>query len=134
MEDPTQQSRSLNHQPRFKLAHILFPLVVAIIVLSILSDMIPQFKDAREKFFYPAEHQARQACHAAALAAASKPAYARIRTPGKVHATQGASYVEGVSVGEMGASGAEVAFNFSCYVDSSGTVVKSNKQTASSSP
>lgn len=115
-------------RPRFKLASILFPLVMAIIVILVLSDMFPQFKDARDKFLKPTEHQARQVCQAAALAAAGQPVYARIRTPGTVHATQGAHYVEGVRVGEMGPTGAEVSFAFTCYVDSTGALVKTHKQ------
>jgi hypothetical protein len=104
------------------------PLIIAIVVFGILADQIPALNDARESILHPAEHAARKACHAAALAAAERPAYARIRSPGQVHATQGASYVEGVSIGEMGQTGAEVTYEFSCYVEPDGKIAKSHKQ------
>lgn len=37
-------------------------------------------------------------------------------------------YVEDVRVGEMGRSGAEVTYDFSCYVEPDGKVVKPRKQ------
>ena len=128
MEQPTYSPNNPDNRSRFGFERILIPLVIAVIVVMILADNIPALNDAREKLLHPAEYQARKACHAAALAAAARPAYARIRAPGNVHATQGASFVEGVSVGEMGETGAEVTYNFSCYVDPDGKVVKTNKQ------
>lgn len=116
------------HRPRFRIERILFPLVFAVVVLVILGDKIPAVHDAKEKLLHPEEYQARQACHAAALAAASQPTYARIVTPGNVHETQGAHYVEGVTVGEMGQAGGEVTFPFSCYVDPHGKITKTSKQ------
>ncbi len=97
-------------------------------MLAILADKIPAVNDAKEKLLHPVEYQALKACQAAALAAAERPAYARIVNSGEAHATQGAQYVEGVRVGEMGQAGAEVTFDFSCYVEPDGKVVKSNKQ------
>jgi hypothetical protein len=97
-------------------------------VLAILADKIPAVHDAKEKLLHPVEYQALKACHAAALAAAERPEYARIVNSGEAHATQGAQYVEGVRVGEMGQAGAEVTFDFSCYVEPDGRVVKSHKQ------
>ena len=128
MEQPTHSPGRPDNRSRFRVERVLVPLVIAVFVLVILSDHIPALNDAREKLLHPAEYRARKACHAAALAAAARPAYARIREPGKVHATQGASYVEGVSVGEMGEAGGEVAYEFSCYVDPDGKVVKTRKQ------
>ena len=128
MEQPTHSPGRPDNRSRFRVERVLVPLVIAVFVLVILSDHIPALNDAREKLLHPAEYRARKACHAAALAAAARPAYARIREPGKVHATQGASYVEGVSVGEMGETGGEVAYEFSCYVDPDGKVVKTRKQ------
>ena len=130
MERPTYLPENPGNQPRFRIERILIPLVFALVVLTILADQIPAVHDAREKMLHPAEYQARQACHAAALAAAERPAYARIVAPGEVHATQGANYVEGVSVGEMGQAGTEVAYGYSCYVDPDGKVVKSHKQSS----
>lgn len=116
------------HRPRFRIGRILFPLVFAVVVLVILGDKIPAVHDAKEKLLHPENYQARQACHAAALAAASQPAYARIVTPGNVHETLGASYVEGVTIGEMGQGGSEVTFPFSCYVEPGGKIIKTSKQ------
>ena len=128
MEQPTYSPGGPGNRSRFKVERVLIPLLFAVIVLVILADKIPALNDAREKLLHPAEYQARKACQAAALAAATRPAYARIRAPGAVHATQKASYVEGVSVGEMGETGSEVTFKFSCYVDPDGKVVKTHKE------
>jgi hypothetical protein len=128
MEQPTHYPRDSDQRPRFRFERVLIPLIFAVIVIAILSDRIPALNDARERFLHPAEYQARKACQAAALAEAARPAYARIRAPGEVHATQGASYVEGVSVGEMGENGGEVAYEISCYVDPDGKVVKVQKK------
>jgi len=94
----------------------------------ILSDRVPTLRDARERLLDPDEYRARETCHKAALAAAEQPAYARIVARGAVHATQGAHYIEGVRVGQMGANGGEVTFDFSCYVDPDGSIVKTHKQ------
>jgi hypothetical protein len=128
MEEPRYSPANPNAKPRFRIERILFPLVFALVVLAILADKIPAVHDAREKLLHPVEYQALKACHAAALAAAERPAYARIVDSGEAHATQGAQYVEGVRVGEMGQAGAEVTFDFSCYVEPDGKVVKSHKQ------
>jgi hypothetical protein len=130
MERPTYLPENPNDRSRFRIERILIPLVFAVVVLTILADQIPAVHDAKEKILHPTEYQARKACHAAALAAAERPAYARIVAPGEVHATQGANYVEGVSVGEMGQAGTEITYGFSCYVDSDGKVVKTNKQSS----
>lgn len=130
MERPTYLPENPNDRPRFRIERVLIPLVFALVVLTILADQIPTVHDAKEKMLHPAEYQARKACHAAALAAAERPAYARIVAPGRVHATQGANYVEGVSVGEMGQAGTEITYGFSCYVDPDGKVVKTNKQSS----
>jgi hypothetical protein len=130
MEQPTYLPRNPNDRPRFRIERILIPLVFALVVLAILADQIPAVHDAKEKMLHPAEYQARKACYAAALAAAERPAYARIVAPGQVHATQGANYVEGVSVGEMGQAGAEITYGFNCYVDPDGKLVKTNKQSS----
>lgn len=107
---------------------VLVPLFFAALVLFILTDSIPALRDAKERVLYPADYQTRTACHTAALAAAERPTYARIVADGEVHATQGAQYVKGVSVGEMGPAGGDVTFDFSCYVDPDGEVVKTHKQ------
>jgi len=116
------------HRPRFRIGRILIPLVFAVVVLVILGDKIPAVHDAKVKLLYPEDFRARQACHAAALAAANQPAYARIISPGNVHETQGARYVEGVTIGEMGQGGGEVTFTFSCYVEPGGKIIKTSKQ------
>jgi hypothetical protein len=128
MEQPGYSPANPNAKPRFRIERILFPLVFALVVLTILADKIPAVHDAKEKLLHPAEYQALKACQAAALTAAARPAYARIVNSGEAHATQGAQYVEGVRVGEMGQAGAEVTFDFSCYVEPDGKVVKSHKQ------
>lgn len=128
MEEPRYSPANPNVKPRFRIERILLPLVFAIVILGILADKIPAIHDAKEKLLHPAEFQALKACHAAALAAAERPVYARIVMPGQAHATQGALYVEGVRVGEMGVNGAEVTYDFSCYVEADGKVAKSHKQ------
>ena len=128
MEQSTRSPGSRDRDRRFRLTRFLFPLFFAVFVLAILTDRIPALRDARERVLRPAEYQARAACHAAALQAAEQPTFARIVADGEVHATQGAQYVKGVRVGEMGPGGDEVTFGFSCYVDAEGDVVKTHKQ------
>jgi hypothetical protein len=130
VEQPNYRPGNPSDRSRFRIERVLIPLIFAGVVLSILADQIPAFHDAKEQMFHPAEYQARKACHAAALAAAERPAYARIVAPGQVHATQGANYVKGVRVGEMGPTGNEVTYGYSCYVDPDGKVVKTNKQSS----
>lgn len=128
MEQPTDAPGNRNDRQRLRIGRFLFPLVFALILLMILTDMFPVLRDAKEQVLYPAEYRARRACHAAALGAAERPQYARIIAPGEVHATQGAQYVQGVRVGKMGAGGAEVTYDFSCYVGADGKVVNTDKQ------
>lgn len=128
MEEPRYSPANPNAKPRFRIERVLLPLIFAIVVLAILADKIPAVQDAKEKLLHPVEYQALKACHAAALAAAERPAYARIVASGRAHATQGAQYVEGVRVGEMGQAGTEVTYDFSCYVEPDGKVIKSYKQ------
>ena len=127
MQQPAQTPPDRNRRQRFRFGRLLFPLILAFVVLSILADRIPALRDAREQLLHPETYQARKACHAAALKAAEQPAYARIVSEGEVHPTQGAQYVKGVRVGEMGPTGAEVTYAFSCYVDPEGNIVKTHK-------
>ena len=128
MEQPTHSPANPADRPRSRPERFLLPLIFAVFVLLVLTDMIPPLRDAKEQLLHPAEYQARKACHAAALAAAERPAYARIVAPGEVHATQDAQYVRGVRVGEMGQAGAEVTYDFSCYVEAGGKLVNTHKQ------
>ena len=128
MQQPAQTPPRRNRAQRFRFGRLLFPLIFAVIALSILADRIPALRDAREQVLHPETYQARKACHAAALQAAEQPAYARIVAEGEVHPTQGAQYVQGVRVGEMGPAGAEVTYTFSCYVNPEGNVVKTHKE------
>lgn len=130
MEEPRYSPGNPNAKPRFRIERILLPLIFAVVVLAILADKIPAVHDAKEKLLHPVEYQALKACHVTALAAAERPAYARIVNSGRAHATQGAQYVEGVRVGEMGQNGGEITYDFSCYVEPDGKVVKSYKQSA----
>ena len=128
MEEPRYSSANPNTKPRFRIERVLLPLIFAVVVLAILVDKIPAVHDAKEKLLHPVEYQALKACHAAALAAAERPAYARIVNSGRAHATQAAQYVEGVHVGEMGQNGGEITYEFSCYVEPDGKIVTSHKQ------
>ncbi|GAB4507769.1 MAG: hypothetical protein Tsb0026_04480 [Sulfuricaulis sp.] len=128
MEEPRYSPVNPDIKPRFRIERVLLPLIFAIVVLAILADKIPAVRDAKEKLLHPVEYQALKACHAVALAAAERPAYARIVNSGKSHPTQGAQYVEDVRVGEMGQTGAEVTYGFSCYVEPDGKVIKFHKQ------
>ncbi|HEX7045480.1 MAG TPA: hypothetical protein VF203_12785 [Burkholderiales bacterium] len=130
MRQPAGSSPNPDPRRRLRPARLVAPLVFAAIVLLILSDRVPGLRDARERLLHPDEYRAREACHKAALAAAEQPAYARIVARGAVRATQGAHYVEGVRVGQMGADGGEMTFDFSCYVDPDGSIVKTHKKTS----
>lgn len=126
-----QRSNHLSGNPdsrRRRLRRVWVPFVFAVVVLTIASEHIPLLKNAKDKVMHSHAYQARKACQAAALAAAQRPAYARIVAAGEVHATQAAHYVAGVRVGEMGPTGAEATFDFNCYIDVGGAVAKTHKQ------
>lgn len=128
MQQPAPNPADRNRRRRFRFGRLLFPLILAFVVLSILADRIPALHDVREQLLHPGTYEARKACQAAALEAAEQAAFARIVAEGEVHSTQDALYVKGVRVGEMGPNGAEVTFDFSCYVGPGGNIVNTHKE------
>lgn len=74
MEEPRYAPANPNAKRRFRVERILVPLVFAIVILGILADKIPAIHETRGKLLHPAEYEALKACHAAALAAAERPA------------------------------------------------------------
>jgi hypothetical protein len=116
--------------PRKKRAGGLIALAFFVfIVFLVVKEEVPQVSDWIDSMIEPARSAARQACEQAALSAARQRDYARIVDRGKTDPTEKGFYIHDVVVGEMGATGKEVYYRFSCYADTEGTVVNSYKET-----
>lgn len=127
MDHESPAHREASSRKRFHLGRVLVPLFIAFIITMVLRDYIPALDNAIEQVLHPTTYKARKACSEAALAAAEQPTFARITAKGEAHETQGAYYITGIRVGEMGQSATEVFYEFSCYVDLEGKVVKTHK-------
>jgi hypothetical protein len=107
-----------------KLIPLLFLVVFGVIIAH---NEIPAFAAWWEKLVAPQDWEAKQQCQQAALSAAANPAFARVIEPGRVHHTSAGVYVDELVLGEMGDAGAEQAVEYSCYLDSAGTLVQLNR-------
>ena len=104
------------------------PALVAVgFLVFLFRSEFPVIEQWLDTLLRPNSTAVRYACHKAALAAAGDPAFARVLRPGRAHATQAGFYVKEIVVGEMGDTGMEQAFRFSCYIDVTGTVVKTHR-------
>jgi hypothetical protein len=109
-------------------ARRLVPLAFLLLVgLLIAHNEIPAFAQWWERMVAPRELEAKQLCQQAALGQVSRPAFARVVEPGRVHRTEDGLYVDRLVLGEMGESGAEQAVEYSCYLDSDGRLVRVNR-------
>jgi hypothetical protein len=88
---------------------------------------IPAVADWWQRLVEPQAWRAGQLCRQAAIKRSARPAFARVLKPGKVHSTQDGLYVEGLVLGEMGATGTEEAVAYSCYLNGAGELVKVNR-------
>ncbi len=120
--------------PRPNIGRLLPFLVMVLIVLIILKEQVPAVNHWFQSLLAPERYAAAEACRRAALNAAAHPNYARVRNEGTVHKTQNGFYVEGVTIGEMGADGAETVYRFNCYADASGKLVQTHKDAAAVQP
>lgn len=102
-------------------------LMIVGIVAFVASREVPVVRDAVERLLAPEKWRAETACAQAALRLSTKPAFARIVQPGRVHATQDGFYVEAIRVGEMGARGGESLFGVACYTNATGQVVRADR-------
>lgn len=127
MEHESPAPREVSSGKRFHLGRVLVPLFIAFFITMVLRDYIPALDNAIEQTLHPTTYKARKACSEAALAAAEQPTFARIIAKGEAHETQGAYYITGIRVGEMSQSAIEVFYEFSCYVDLEGKIVKTRK-------
>ncbi len=105
-------------------------LMIIGIVVFVASREVPVVRDTVERVLAPEKWRAETACARAALHLSTKPAFARIVHPGRVHATQDGFYVEAIRVGEMGAQGGESLFEVACYTDANGQVVRADRLSA----
>jgi len=106
----------------------LIPLLAfSFIALMIAKEEIPAVSNAWEQMVAPNEWLAKKTCQKAALASIERQEFARILKPGKVNKTTDGLYIERLVVGEMGQSGNEISFEYSCYLDSAGELVKLNR-------
>ena len=102
-------------------------LIFAFIAFMIAREEIPAVSDAWERMVAPDEWQAKQTCQKAALGSAERLEFTRILKPGKISKTTDGLYIERLVIGEMGQSGKEVSIKYSCYLDSTGNLVKLNR-------
>ncbi len=100
----------------------------------IASREFPWLAQRIERITAPQAWQAGENCRSAALKLAAQPDYARIVAPGTVHATQRGFYVEGIVVGQMGASGSEQRLTVNCYADARGNMVSVGADVGRESP
>jgi hypothetical protein len=107
-------------------------LVFAFIALMIARQEIPAVGSAWERVVAPDVWLARQNCQKAALENVKRREFSRILKPGKVNRTTDGLYIERLVIGAMGESGNEVANEYSCYLDSNGTLVRLNQVTEAS--
>ena len=102
-------------------------LIFAFIALIIARQEIPAVRSAWERVVAPDEWLARQNCQKAALESVERREFSRILKQGKVNRTTDGLYIERLVIGAMGESGNEVAIEYSCYLDSNGTLVQLNQ-------
>lgn len=102
-------------------------LLLSVFAVIIAYEEVPAFTRWWEMVFFPTTWQAKNTCQQAALKRSNNPDYARILKPGKVHETKNGTYVDRLVLGEMGEDGIEQKVEYSCYLDSAGTLVKLNR-------
>lgn len=105
----------------------LRPLIAVAIVLVVGSMIayreVPWIQRQVQRVLHPAEARAVEACEVAALKLAKAPEFARIVKPGRVNATQGGFYIEGMVLGQMSQQGGEERSLVDCHADRAGNVV-----------
>ena len=106
-------------------------LVIGLIGFLILRQEVPAVDAWLEGWIAPERARARSTCIAAALDAATQPAFARVLMRGQVSETRAGYYVEGIRIGEMGPDGAERVYVFSCYLDTAGALAGTHRQPVS---
>jgi hypothetical protein len=84
---------------------------------------VPWVQRQAQRVLHPAEARAVEACEVAALKLARAPEFARIVKPGRVNATQGGFYIEGMVLGQMAQAGGEERSFVDCHADRDGNVV-----------
>lgn len=107
---------------------IFAAVIFFIFAALILRQQVPAVDSWVEKRVSPHQWRAKSQCRHSALAAAQQKDFARIIKQGKIFETKGGFYIKGIVVGQMGQDGREMQYDFSCYVDSAGNVIKSHKQ------
>ncbi len=114
---------------------LLFMLaLMSLIGFLILKEEVPQVESWYLRVVDKEKWLAGENCRRAAIGAAVNSDFARVVDNGTVHPTENGYYVEGVIVGEMGETGAEVRFEFSCYTHRDGSIVKSQRTNPAVAP
>ncbi len=122
---PPAPRREVRKKARPELFFILS--IMALVVFLIIKTEVPQVESWYQRLVSKEKWQAGENCRQAALKAAPQADFARITEMGKVNMTENGYYVEGIVVGMMGDSGAEVHYGFSCYNKPDGSIVKTHK-------
>lgn len=123
---PSRQGTTRTRRNRMGL-FIILPFM-ALIALIILKQEVPQFDSWVQRLWDEEKWRAGDSCRQEAIRSATRSDFARIIDNGIVHPTEKGYFVEEIVVGEMGDSGAELKFQFSCYTQTDGSIVKTHKQ------
>ena len=106
---------------------LLVFLFMGLMAFLVLKEEVPQVERWFQRLMDEERWHAGENCRRAAIEAASKPDFARIVENGTVHPTEKGYFIDDIVIGEMGESGAEVTFRFSCYTRVDGSIVKTHK-------
>lgn len=141
---PHSGDRSSNTEPDYgrkprrgshgQVGKVLVAVGFLTIVLLIAKEEFPLVADWIDRTIDADSWNATDQCRKQALQASSKPEFARVVEPGITDTTQSGYFVHDILIGEMGQSGEEQNFQFSCYVSDQGVVVKTSKQNVSIRP
>jgi hypothetical protein len=106
----------------------IFLVIFTLVAFFILKQEVPEVDSRFQRLVNREKWQAGENCRGAAVQAARHLDFARIIENGTVHLTEKGYFVDEVVVGEMNDSGAESRFEFSCYVDRMGAVIKTHRK------
>ncbi len=109
-------------------------ILMSVIGFLILKEEVPQVESWYLRIVDKDKWLAQENCRRAALAAAVQSDFARVVDNGTVHRTENGYYVEKIIIGEMGDTGSEVRFEYSCYTQRDGTFVKGQRSGAAVQP
>ena len=130
MHDPqNRMQRTKDRRQARRRGGKFVPLAIFLLFgLFIATQEIPQVHQWVEAIINPQQAGIRETCIREALAASRQPDFARVIEVGEVDSTSNGFLVSEVVVGEMGENGNELRYEFTCYLDADGRMVKSHRE------